>query len=449
MILPFNNPASQVVTYFAAPYLVDWYIDIYTSVYGVDTTYTDIILKFNNYLKMLINSNSATTSVFTNMILGIGVVLLLMHFFSDLSEKAAANQLSTLQMGKSFCTAIAAVFVIFNAKYIFIFMMSMVESLNETLQNTINGIWPVSGILQNGVIQLLLGRCVGKYFSIGAVIGYTLAALLILIATYVTKVYITYYAITRIIQLFVYYVFLPIGISDIFENGIGGTINFRSRGFKYLKTIFALMLQLVVVTIICQSFSLITTRINIGYFVDQGDTTYDTNFGDVDIEENYAAATRKNAESVLYPLLKFEYTDHKATVTDIIYKGVNDVKKAVETIGGAITDGDIDLDTSNSAEKLSDSEKYKVLCGKSNNEDGIIRYGGDKTSIAPGKEEEVEKIMKDSKYRMTIDSTERFFKWCIGTSGEKIVLFIILLAVKVLMVQSSTNLCNDIMGTSV
>ena len=127
MILPFNNPASQVVTYFAAPYLVDWYIDIYTSVYGVDTTYTDVILKFNNYLKMLINNNSATTSVFTNMILGIGVVLLLMHFFSDLSEKAAANQLSTLQMGKSFCTAIAAVFVIFNAKYIFIFMMSMVE----------------------------------------------------------------------------------------------------------------------------------------------------------------------------------------------------------------------------------------------------------------------------------------------------------------------------------
>ena len=234
---------------------------------------------------------------------------------------------------------------------------------------------PVSGILQNGVIQLLLGRCVGKYFSIGAIIGYTLAALLILIATYVAKVYITYYAITRIIQLFVYYVFLPIGISDIFENGIGGTINFRSRGFKYLKTIFALMLQLVVVTIICQSFSLITTRINIGYFIDQGDTTYDTNFGDVDIEENYAAATAKNAESVLYPLLKFEYTDHKATVTDIAYKGVNDVKKAVETIGGAITDGDIDLDTSNSAEKLSDSEKYKVLCGKSNNEDGIIRYG--------------------------------------------------------------------------
>lgn len=445
MILPFSNPASQVVTYFAAPYLVDWYIDIYTNVYGVDTTYTDVILKFNNYLKMLVNNNSIIASTFSNMLLGIGIVLLLMHFFSDLSEKAAANQLSTLQMGKSFCAAIAAVFVIFNAKYIFIFMMNMVESLNTTLQNSQTGARSVSAILQNGTVQILLGRCVGKYFSIGAIVGYTLAALLLMIASLATRVFITYYSLTRIIQLFVYYVFLPIGVSDIFENGVGGTINFRSRGFRYLKTIFALMLQLVVVTIICQSFSLITTTINTGYFVDKGDTS----FGSYeDITKNPVAAEGKNMASVVYPLHKFEYTDHKATVTDIVYKGVNDVKKAVETIGGVITDGDIDIDTSNSAEKLKDSEKYQLL--RTANKSGIIyAVGGPAGETVEGKEDEVAKIMKDSKYRMTIESTERFFKWCIGTSGEKIILFIILLIVKVLMVQIAANLCNDIMGTSI
>lgn len=440
----FNNPATQVVTYFAAPYLVDWYIDIYTNTYGLDTTYSDVILKFNNYLKMLINSNSGTTSAFSNFILGIGVVLLLMHFFSDLSEKAAANQLSTLQMGKSFCTAIAAVFVIFNSKYIFIFMMNMVESMNTSIQNSQTGARAVSDILQNGTVQILLGRCVGKYFSIGAVIGYTLAGLLLMLASLATRVFITYYALTRIIQLFVYYVFLPIGISDIFENGIGGTINFRSSGFRYLKTIFALMLQLVVVTVICQSFPLITTAVNTGYFVDQGDTTY----ADADIKNNYAAAVMKQQQSVLYPLYKFEYTDHKATVTDILYKGVNNVKKAVSAIGGVVTDGEIDIDTSNSAEKLKDSEKYQLI--RTPTKRGIIAgTGRNMGTTVSGKEGDVERIMQDSKYRMTIESTERFFKWCIGASGEKIVLFIILLVVKVLMVYSSANLCNEIVGTSI
>ena len=57
----------------------------------------------------------------------------------------------------------------------------------------------------------------------------------------------------------------------IFENGPGGTINTRSSGFKYLKTIIALMMQIMVITVICQVYPNITIAVNAGYFADAGD----------------------------------------------------------------------------------------------------------------------------------------------------------------------------------
>ena len=65
--------------------------------------------------------------------------MMLYYFFSDLSAKAMANQLSTLQVGKSFCTALGTVFVIFYSKQIFIFMLTFVETLNGEFINLQNG----------------------------------------------------------------------------------------------------------------------------------------------------------------------------------------------------------------------------------------------------------------------------------------------------------------------
>ena len=287
--------------YISSSFLVNWYIDIYTNVYGADTTYADIIEKFNGYLKHMINDNPVA-SAFTNIIIAIGLVMMLYYFFSDLSAKAMANQLSTLQVGKSFCTALGTVFVIFYSKQIFIFMLTFVETLNGEFINLQNGSTAVSKILGNEVVQVLLSRCVYDHFSIGAIIGYTLSALLLVLASLATRLYVTYFAVTRIIQLFVYYVFAPIGVADIFENDIGGTINFQSSGFRYIKTMLAIMLQLVVVTIICQVYPMILTTINTGYFVDQGDSTLKVDGSSVSIEDNYAAAMIKNNKAVLYPI---------------------------------------------------------------------------------------------------------------------------------------------------
>ena len=78
------NAATYVINTAMSPHLVEWYTDIYTHIYGIDTTYTDVLSQFNTYLKQMINSANFTT--FSNMILTIGIVLMLFHFFGDLTE---------------------------------------------------------------------------------------------------------------------------------------------------------------------------------------------------------------------------------------------------------------------------------------------------------------------------------------------------------------------------
>lgn len=430
--------------YISSSFLVNWYIDIYTNVYGADTTYADIIEKFNGYLKHMINDNPVA-SAFTNIIIAIGLVMMLYYFFSDLSAKAMANQLSTLQVGKSFCTALGTVFVIFYSKQIFIFMLTFVETLNGEFINLQNGSTAVSKILGNEVVQVLLSRCVYDHFYIGAIIGYTLSALLLVLASLATRLYVTYFAVTRIIQLFVYYVFAPIGVADIFENDIGGTINFQSSGFRYIKTMLAIMLQLVVVTIICQVYPMILTTINTGYFVNQGDSTLKVDGSSVSIEDNYAAAMIKNNKAVLYPINNFEYTDHKASIVEVVWEGANDIKSALKAVGAVVKGDDVKIDSENKKEKLKDSEKYKLVGA-----DGIIKNTGrDIGAVKNEAKDKAKEILKNKKYRMTIESTERFFKWCIGADGGKMVLFVILLITKVLMIHSSAKLCSYITNTNI
>lgn len=429
-----------------APHLVDWYTDIYTHIYGIDTTYTDVLLQFNTYLKQMVNSTNFTT--FSNMVLTIGIVLMLFHFFGDLTEKAAMKQLSLLQTGKSFCLLILGTFVLLHTKQIFIFMMTIVEDLNSAITASDSGILTVSAVLENDTVQLLLSRCVSEHFSIWAIFGYTLTALLLMLVSLGTRAFVMYYAGTRIIQLFVYYVFAPIGVSDIFENGPGGFINMDSSGFRYLKTIFAIMLQMIVITVICQTFPAIATAVNTGYFVDQGDTSLNGNGSEVG--DNDYANLQKKSESAMAPIRSFEYTDHKANVVEIFVDGANNVKKALKNLSELMgdDDGSDDGDAGDigqTEEKLSDDEKYKVLYNKDTKKGIITTLGG----VAPGQEDTVEKIHSDSRYRMTIETTEKFFNWCTGADGSKMILFVMLMISKIVLIYSSAKICNYIVGTSI
>lgn len=412
-----------------SPFLVEWYIDIYKSTYGADTTYSDIILKFNSYLKMMINSTIFT--VFSNIILTIGIVLVMFHFFSDIAEKAVDKQISTLMIGKSFGALFLTIFVLFHTKELFIFMLKMVESLNGELSVANKGTLAVSLFLSNETVQLLMSRCVAEYFSLWDILGYAITAIIIMLVSFGVQLYITYYAATRIIQLFVYYVFAPIGMSDMFENAPGGTINFHSPGMRYAKTILAIMLQLIVITVISQTFPIIAANVNAGYFKDHGDSTLS------------GTAENQASTSIVYPLTKMEYTDHYAPIRDLVIDGKNKISESLKKLSSAMGDddnSDVESDeTTTQKEKLKDSEIHKVT--------KVIRLSG-KPNGSEGKKM-VKEIEENSKYRMTIESTELFFNWCTGADGGKISLFIILMIVKVLMVFTSTKICNYITGVSI
>lgn len=449
-----------------SPHLVDWYTDIYTNVYGYDNLYKQVLNQFNTYLKEMVNSLQFTA--FTNTILTIGVVLMLFYFFTDLTEKAAMNQLSTLQLGKSFCAALGTIFIMFHSKNIFIFLMNMVESLNDSLTIGARGHMIVSNILTNDITQLLLSRCVAEHFSVWAILGYTLTALLLMLVSLAVRMYILYFATTRVLQMFIYYMFAPIGLADIFENGPGGTINTRSSGFKYLKTIIALMMQIMVITVICQVYPNITIAVNAGYFADAGDdelqkqqeekksnskkdsTDKNKTEGSDDMEEDEVEKLESTA--AFYPLKKFEYTDHQASIREIIVNGVNDIKESLSKLhdmlsGDEDDEKDSNEDTSQTDESaIKDDEIYPLIFDAKDDkkDNAVISNVG--TIVNHDKEKE---IIENSDYRMTIQSTERFFDWCTGSDGSKEMLLLILLVAKVLLISTSAQMCNSLLGTSI
>ena len=449
-----------------SPHLVDWYTDIYTNVYGYDNLYKQVLSQFNTYLKEMVNSLQFTA--FTNTILTIGVVLMLFYFFTDLTEKAAMNQLSTLQLGKSFCAALGTIFIMFHSKNIFIFLMNMVESLNDSLTIGARGHMIVSNILTNDITQLLLSRCVAEHFSVWAILGYTLTALLLMLVSLAVRMYILYFETTRVLQMFIYYMFAPIGLADIFENGPGGTINTRSSGFKYLKTIIALMMQIMVITVICQVYPNITIAVNAGYFADAGDdelqkqqeekksnskkdsTDKNKTEGSDDMEEDEVEKLESTA--AFYPLKKFEYTDHQASIREIIVNGVNDIKESLSKLhdmlsGDEDDEKDSNEDTSQTDESaIKDDEIYPLIFDAKDDkkDNAVISNVG--TIVNHDREKE---IIENSDYRMTIQSTERFFDWCTGSDGSKEMLLLILLVAKVLLISTSAQMCNSLLGTSI
>lgn len=449
-----------------SPHLVDWYTDIYTNVYGYDNLYKQVLSQFNTYLKEMVNSLQFTA--FTNTILTIGVVLMLFYFFTDLTEKAAMNQLSTLQLGKSFCAALGTIFIMFHSKNIFIFLMNMVESLNDSLTIGARGHMIVSNILTNDITQLLLSRCVAEHFSVWAILGYTLTALLLMLVSLAVRMYILYFATTRVLQMFIYYMFAPIGLADIFENGHGGTINTRSSGFKYLKTIIALMMQIMVITVICQVYPNITIAVNAGYFADAGDDelqkqqeekksnskkdSADKNKteGSDDMEEDEVEKLESTA--AFYPLKKFEYTDHQASIREIIVNGVNDIKESMSKLHDMLSGDEDDKEDSNEDTSQTDESAIKddeiyplIFDAKDDKKDNaVISNVG--TIVNHDREKE---IIENSDYRMTIQSTERFFDWCTGSDGSKEMLLLILLVAKVLLISTSAQMCNSLLGTSI
>ena len=232
-------------------FIINWYIEAFLTVNGYSNPYVDIILKFNRYFRQLFVN--VHFDALMKIIWVVGFMMMLMYFFGDMSEKAATNQLSTLIVGKSFAYLILAAFLTYHVKDIFILMINISDALNNQIsavageaaaQKNIN----FNKILTDKATYLLFSRCISNYFSFLEQLGYFFRGLLLHLADYATRVILIYISASRTIELFLYYLFAPIGISDIFEVSGAGTLNPNSSGIIYLKKAFSIMLQLAVFT---------------------------------------------------------------------------------------------------------------------------------------------------------------------------------------------------------
>lgn len=392
-------------------FLVEWYTDVYLHTYGIDTTYTDIVLKFNSYLKRILENDSF--DVLGNTIWLIGFCMMLIFFAVDMSDKAAAKQLTFLQVGKAVSLLLVSIYLSFHTREIFITILNLVEWLNDFVSRSWKtGNEGITFFLENDAIQTLLTRSVDGYFTLWEAIGYTLHGIIIYLVALATKAVVIYLSAMRVIELFAYSVYAPIGIADMFEHGPGGIINTASSGFRYIKKMMSMALQVVVITIICQSFSFVSTAINSDYF---NTPTVDIPIiGDI---VDFAADTISLASAV-YPLNTFEYTDEAGIKVPIVWEW----KRLYSSSGD-------ELDKPKEVKKATEVVNLSGEIVNKKEHDKIIENEG---------------VMKN--YHMTVKSTERFFDWCIGTSGGKIILLVILMVTKALLVLTSARLCDSIMG---
>ena len=217
------------------------------------------------------------------------------------------------------------------------------------------------------------------------------------------------------------------------------------------------MMQIMVITVICQVYPNITIAVNAGYFADAGDdelqkqqeekksnskkdsTDKNKTEGSDDMEEDEVEKLESTA--AFYPLKKFEYTDHQASIREIIVNGVNDIKESLSKLHDMLS-GDED-DEKDSNEDTSQTDESAI---KDDEIYPLIFDAKDDKKVNHDKEKE---IIENSDYRMTIQSTERFFDWCTGSDGSKEMLLLILLVAKVLLISTSAQMCNSLLGTSI
>ena len=173
--------------------------------------------------------------------------------------------------------------------------------------------------------------------------------------------------------------------------------------------------------------------------------------GSDDMEEDEVEKLESTA-AFLSIAKKFEYTDHQASIREIIVNGVNDIKESMSKLHDMLSGDEDDKEDSNEDTSQTDESAIKddeiyplIFDAKDDKKDNaVISNVG--TIVNHDREKE---IIENSDYRMTIQSTERFFDWCTGSDGSKEMLLLILLVAKVLLISTSAQMCNSLLGTSI
>lgn len=225
----------------------DWIIKVYKSIYFPQDVFSDLE-KINDATQQIVDSN--LFEAITATILTLGISMMLIYFFMDLAEKSASNILSIQQLFLAFLKLIFVALLMSYSQELISGMMKF----GTALADTITGInssgefcWfdVASAYEVEGEGTIIVGNeeamkhCLNDLPILNQV---TFVVKLIppYLIAFATEIIFYIILISRSVELSVRSLFCPLAVADAF----GDTR--RSSAIRYLKKIFALILQLVV-----------------------------------------------------------------------------------------------------------------------------------------------------------------------------------------------------------
>lgn len=209
------------------------------------TALLEFDVKGNQTFKNLWEGNgkdmvSVKTTV--DAVMPVGLVLALVYFALDLSQKVFHHQFNLEQFFASLMRLALATFIMLNAFEI----LTLVSQLSTVIFREIKA----SPQPKDGNTCLLdFVKDMGIFEQVGYILSMLLSYLIILISWLIILVT----AWKRIFNIVVYALFFPIGIADIVKDGVDST------GFGYIKKIFAKFLQASIALAIIKAYNIIAT----------------------------------------------------------------------------------------------------------------------------------------------------------------------------------------------
>ena len=409
-------------------------ITIYNQSYGS----TGVLNIMNRYDKIM--GDAMKNTAFSSMIAtikGLAVGFTIILYLIDLSGKVTEKNFSIEQFFKATLRCVVTYMFIMNSSTIVGYLLDLGGAAAKEVSDQA-GLDFFGGneksMLINGIAKM----------KITEILSYIVCSILPWLISMIAEVIIQVVLISRILEIITMTVLSPIAISDIYREGTS------SNGVQFMKKMFALGLQVAVILVInTATQAIITQLVGSGYGIS---ITNHLEKSQLDVGMNEGTAISQGSTAAFYPLKKFEYTDHQASIREIIVNGVNDIKESLSKLhdmlsGDEDDEKDSNEDTSQTDESaIKDDEIYPLIFDAKDDkkDNAVISNVG--TIVNHDREKE---IIENSDYRMTIQSTERFFDWCTGSDGSKEMLLLILLVAKVLLISTSAQMCNSLLGTSI
>ena len=193
--------------------------------------------------------NPTYLNAITGITIPIGILIMSIYFFVDLMSKSMAANFNTEILIRSFIKFVIGYALILNCDKLAGGIISFGDALTGELVTKVSshGFDYTLTFNAKKILQYLHDKkgIAGNFFGLGVLVKLLVKCIAELIITAAYTCMLMMVAYSRAITIFIYRVFLPVAMADIFGKGI------YSGAVKHVKRLLALAMQYPIVYIIC------------------------------------------------------------------------------------------------------------------------------------------------------------------------------------------------------